>query len=39
VRDLKNLTGTVGSELECEILTTGNSIKIGIGITQKQLAN
>jgi len=42
VRDLKNLTGTGESELECEILTTGNSrcyLKIGTGITQKQYAN
>jgi len=42
VRDLKNLTGTVESEMECEILTTRNSrryIKIGTGINQKQYAN
>jgi len=39
VRDFKDLTVTVESELECEILTTGNSrcyLKIGTGITQKQ---
>jgi len=38
VRDLKYLTVTVESELECEILTTRNSRcyrKIGTGITQK----
>jgi len=37
--DLKYLTVTVESELECEILTTGNSryyLKIGTGITQKK---
>ena len=39
VRDFKDLTVTVESELECEILTTGNSrcyLKIGTGMTQKQ---
>ena len=39
VRDLKDLTLTVESELECNILTTGNSrcyLKIGTGITQKK---
>jgi len=42
VRDLKYLTGTGEKELECEILTIGNSrcyLKIGTGITQKQYAN
>jgi len=39
VRDLKYLTVTIESELECEILTTVNSrcyLKIGNEITQKQ---
>ena len=37
MRDFKDLTVTVESELECEILTTGNSrcyLKIGTGITK-----
>jgi len=36
---VKDLTGTVESELECEILTTRNSrcyLKICTGITQKK---